>query len=95
MTLTPDVLRLLVARALASRPDEMSCGECDACVDRFAEMTLSGRDASEALPLVEEHLRGCPGCREEFEALMDVLRAAEREGRPWWRRLLSRAERRD
>ena len=88
MTLTPDVLRLLVARALASRADEMSCGDCDARVDCFAEMTLAGRDASEALPLVEEHLGACPACREEFEALMDVLRTAEREGEPWWRRLV-------
>lgn len=90
MTLTPDVLRLLVAKALASRADEMSCGECDARLDRFAEISLAGRDAADALPLVEEHLEGCPGCREEFEALMAVLRAAEREGQPWWRRLIAR-----
>ena len=90
MTLTPDVLRLLVAKALASRADEMSCDECDARVDRFAELTLAGRDAADALPLVEDHLAACACCREEFEALMDVLRAAEREGGPWWRRLLKR-----
>lgn len=88
MTLTPDVLRLLVARALATRPDEPTCDECDARLDRFADLTLAGRDAAEALPLVEEHLEACPACREEFEALMACLRAAEREGRPWWQRLL-------
>lgn len=88
MPLTPDQLRILVAKALASRPDEMGCGECDARLDRFAELHLTGRDAAEALPLVEEHLAGCPGCREEFEALMVVLRAEERAARPWWRRLL-------
>ena len=92
MTLTPDVLRLLVASALAARADETTCADCDACLDRFAELTLAGREASDALPLVEEHLGHCPGCREEFEALMDVLRAAEREGRPWWRRLLRRGD---
>jgi len=91
MILTPDVLRLLVAKALATRDDDMTCADCDARVDRFAELTLAGRDAADALPLVEEHLCECPGCREEFEALMDVLRAAEREGRPWWRRLTGRA----
>jgi len=79
---------MLVAKALASRPGEMACGDCDARLDRFAELHLAGRDAAEALPLVEEHLAGCPDCREEFEALMGVLRAAERAGRPWWRRLL-------
>ena len=81
MTLTPPVLRMLVARALASRPDEMSCGDCEACVDRFAEMTLEGLDAREALPLVEEHLRTCPCCGEEFEALVEALRAADQESR--------------
>ena len=90
MTLTPDMLRMLVARALASRADELSCSECDAQVDRFAEMALAGLGAAEALPLVEEHLSGCPVCREEFEALMDVLRDAARAEQPWWRRLLSR-----
>ena len=93
--LSPDVLRSLVAKALASRPSESSCGECDVEIDRFAEMKLAGLDASEALPLVEEHLAGCPCCREEFEGLMVALREAEREHlqataqRPsWWRRLL-------
>lgn len=88
MTLTRDQLRMLVAKALASRPDEMGCGDCDVRLDRFAEVTLAGRDAAEALPLVEEHLAGCPDCREEFEALMVVLRDAERREAPWWRRLL-------
>ncbi|MEM0963850.1 MAG: hypothetical protein AAGK21_15085 [Bacteroidota bacterium] len=82
----PDALRALVAKSLATEPDEMSCGECDALVDRFAEMTLEGLDATAARPLVEEHLTACPECREEFEALMDALRAAERDGMPWWKR---------
>lgn len=88
MTLTPPVLQMLVAKALATRPDEMTCEDCEMRVDRFAEMKLSGLDTSQALPLVEEHLRNCSCCGEEFDALMDVLRAAEQSERPWWRRLL-------
>lgn len=80
MTLTPAVLQRLVAKALASRPDELSCGDCESCVDRFAEMSLAGLDAREALPLVEEHLRSCPCCGEEFEALMEALRQADHAG---------------
>lgn len=86
MRLTPLVLRRLVAKVLATHPGEMGCGDCDARLDRFAEMTLAGLDAREALPLVEEHLEMCPCCREEFEGLVEVLRAAEQEGRPWVRR---------
>ena len=90
MTLTPPVLQTIVALSLATRPDEIACDECDLHVDRFAEMTLAGMPAAQALPLVEEHLDKCPPCREEFEALVVVLRVAEREGRSWWRRWRSR-----
>ncbi|WP_412062051.1 hypothetical protein [Rubrivirga sp. IMCC45206] len=87
MTLTPERLRMLVRSALAAREDDMPCGECDAHVDRFAELTLAGLDPAAALPLVEAHLKACPACHEEFEALVAVLRAEERRQRPWWRRL--------
>ncbi|MGB3542567.1 hypothetical protein [Rubrivirga sp.] len=91
MTLSVDSLRMLVAKSLATSDEETSCGECDLEVDRFAEMTLAGLDAAEALPIVEEHLAGCPCCREEYEALLDALRAAERADQAWWRRWRSRS----
>ena len=69
----------------------MLCNECATQGDRFADLRLAGRNASEVLPLVEAHLAACGECREEFEALMDARRAEEREQRPWWRRLFSRA----
>lgn len=78
MTLTSDVLRYLVRRVFDAHPGEIPCGACYAHVDRFAEMELSGLDAAAALPLVEEHLRGCPECREEFACLVAVLRDASR-----------------
>jgi hypothetical protein len=49
--------------------------ECFEQVDRFVEMVLDGRDAAEALPLVQDHLNRCDDCREEFEALVDALHA--------------------
>ena len=86
MTLTPDVLGYLVRSVFAAHPGEMPCGECYARVDRFAEMELAGLDAAAALPLVEEHLRTCGECREEFECLVAALRdAAPAAGaRPSW-----------
>ncbi|MCH7639743.1 MAG: hypothetical protein IH855_09810 [Bacteroidetes bacterium] len=36
-------------------------------------MTLERKSAEEALPLVQLHLDGCRDCREEFEALLDML----------------------
>ncbi len=92
MALSTDSLRQIVAMSLATADTEMSCGECDLEVDRFAEMTLAGLDAAEALPIVEEHLERCPCCHLEFEALMDALRAAERADRPWWSRWRTRRQ---
>jgi predicted anti-sigma-YlaC factor YlaD len=44
-------------------------------LDRFVEMKLAGKDAAAAMPLVHDHLERCRDCREEFEALLEVLRA--------------------
>jgi predicted anti-sigma-YlaC factor YlaD len=38
-------------------------------------MVLANEDAAVAMPLIEDHLNRCKGCREEFEALLDALRA--------------------
>jgi predicted anti-sigma-YlaC factor YlaD len=39
------------------------------------EMKLSGLNAAQAMPLVQEHVEICGECREEFEALLAALRA--------------------
>ncbi len=84
MALTPSDLQRVVALSLSVPDEEIGCGDCGARLDRFAEMQLQGLDTGEALPLVEEHLRQCHECEDEFQALMEVLRAADREGAPWW-----------
>ena len=65
-----------IARALArTRPEEIGCDACFEEMDRFAEMVMAGKPAAEMMPLVQDHLDRCSDCREEFEVLMDVLRA--------------------
>jgi len=44
-------------------------------MDRFAERVMAGAPAAETMPLVQDHPDRCSDCREEFEVLMDVLRA--------------------
>ncbi|MGD1991586.1 MAG: hypothetical protein PVI59_00180 [Anaerolineae bacterium] len=73
-TLEPNTLKRIVRAALSTRPEEISCDECLERVDRFIEMKLAGKNAAEAMPLVHDHLQRCHACREEFEALLDVLR---------------------
>lgn len=59
----------------ATRPDEIGCDECYEQLDRFADLHLAGKNAAEAMPLVQDHLERCGDCREEFEALLAALRA--------------------
>jgi hypothetical protein len=77
MKLEPATLKRMVRILIATRPDEIGCDECFEKLDRFVELMLTGKNAAEAMPLVEDHLRRCRDCREEFETLLAVLRALE------------------
>jgi Zn finger protein HypA/HybF involved in hydrogenase expression len=77
MTLDLDTLKQMAREIITTRPDEIGCDECFEQLDRFVEMELAGKNAAEAMPLVQDHLERCPDCREEFEALLAALRALE------------------
>jgi hypothetical protein len=64
-----------------TQDEEISCTECFDLVSRFVELEVSGRDAAAELPLVHGHLSQCRACREEYEALRDLVRL-ENEGEP-------------
>jgi hypothetical protein len=72
-----DIFRALIGEIAEAREVEIGCDECFEQLDRFVEMKLSGLDAAQAMPLVQEHLEICGECREEFEALLASLRAVE------------------
>ena len=69
------MLRRMVQGIVSTRPDEIGCGECFEQLDRFVELELAGKDAAQAMPLVQDHLNRCRDCRQEFEALLTALRA--------------------
>ena len=75
MKLEPDTLKRMVRNVLTTRPDEIGCDECFEELDLFVEMTLAGKNAAEAMPLVQDHLERCRDCREEFESLLTALQA--------------------
>jgi hypothetical protein len=75
MTLDLDTLKRMVHGIITTHPDEIGCDECLEQLDRFVEMELAGKNAAEAMPLVQDHLERCDDCREEFEALLAALRA--------------------
>lgn len=81
-----DVEKILMAVSV-TREEDLGCDECFERLDRFVEAELSGLDAAAAMPLVEDHLRKCGDCREEFELLLEALREEGRGpvGRLWSR----------
>jgi bacterioferritin-associated ferredoxin len=70
-----DIFKVVVQEIADTREVEIGCNECFEQLDRFVEMKLSGLDAAQSIPLVQEHLELCGECREEFEALLTALRA--------------------
>jgi hypothetical protein len=74
MTIESRRIKQLVRNILTTRPDEIGCDKCLEQLDRFVEMELAGRNAAEAMPLVQDHLERCRDCHEEFEALLKALR---------------------
>jgi hypothetical protein len=77
MKVEPAQVKRMVRAILTTREEEIGCDDCFEKVDRFVEMTLAGKDAAEAMPLVADHLQRFRDCREEYEALLRVLRALD------------------
>ena len=73
--LEPGAVKEMARGIMTTRDDEIGCAECFEQVDRFVEMKLAGKNAAQAMPLVQDHLDRCGNCREEFEALLAALRA--------------------
>lgn len=77
MKLDLSMLKKLIKSIATTQEDEIGCEECFEELDTFAEMVLQGKDAEAAMPLVKDHLERCHNCHEEFNALLDALKAIE------------------
>ena len=72
--LTSELLARLVEDASQAKPDSLDCDGCFEQLAEFAETQLAELETPEALRAVENHLRQCGCCRDEYEALLDGLR---------------------
>lgn len=73
MPVTKDEIRQLVGLVRDTRAAEIDCDECLVLVGEYAEARLAGLPVAEGMDAVEQHLRICPECREEFEALRQAM----------------------
>jgi hypothetical protein len=64
----------LLDRLLGPAGPELQCDDCFARLDEYVDTELAGGDADTAVPGMRAHLGGCPACREEYEALRDLVR---------------------
>ena len=56
---------------------------CDICLSQlaaWADQMQAGLDASAAFPEIARHLRNCPACREDAEALLALLKLPDLTG---------------
>jgi len=75
MKLSSETIQKLMHAVKSTRDEELDCDHCYDELHRFIEIKLSGKNAAEAMPLVQEHLDRCPPCREEYEVLLEALKA--------------------
>ena len=73
-SMDPQDVKALVRGIVSTREDEIDCEQCFERLDRFVDLVMAGKNAAEALPLVQDHLNRCRDCREEFEVLLAALK---------------------
>lgn len=72
------VLGLL--RVLETAENEMiTCDELYDKLDEYVEREVDQKDAAQLMPVIREHLDKCPGCCDEYEALLDVVEHTPKE----------------
>lgn len=54
---------------------DIDCETCSQQLNCLAELVATGAELRQLLPAVEAHLRCCGDCREEYQALLCILRA--------------------
>ena len=74
MKLSSETIQKMLNSIRSTRDHELDCDHCYEELDLFIEMKLNGKNAAEAMPLVQEHLDRCPACKEEYEALLEALK---------------------
>jgi predicted anti-sigma-YlaC factor YlaD len=68
---------LIVSISHVHREGEIDCATCDERFHCWADLAARGEDLREILPEVVAHLEACPECREEFDAILAIIRAEQ------------------
>ena len=77
MALTTEQIDKLIGLIGTTEDDSLDCDGCFGQVAEFAEMQLAGKPVTDAMRAVEQHLKHCLCCADEYSALLDGLRALD------------------
>ena len=77
MALSNDQIAKLLTLVGTAETDELDCGGCFDHMSQFAEAELLNREIPDALKAIEKHLDQCPCCQDEYNALLEGLRAID------------------
>ncbi len=75
-------LRRILRGVAMTRQVEYSCDEAFRFFDELAEAAARGEDLDRFKPKVIHHLRQCPECLEDFEALLHSIEGVTGEDLP-------------
>ena len=77
MALNPEQIDRLLTMIRQTREVELTCPECLDELDRYTQSILDGGPIEGMLARVREHLDACPCCTNQFNLVLDTLKAIE------------------
>ena len=79
MLLDLSEIKILLEALILTHETEVDCDACFDSMAEFAESQLSGASVPEALILIDDHIRICADCKEEFEILKKTIAAMDED----------------
>ena len=67
-------VKALINMTAQTADRELTCEEAYRDLDVFVDRLLAGEDAARLMPDIQNHLERCPQCREEYEALLRIVK---------------------
>ena len=77
MSLSNEPISDLLKQVVTTESDELDCDGCFVQLAEFAERELANLAIPAALKAVESHLEQCTCCKDEYDPLLEGLRALE------------------
>lgn len=73
LALDEATVKELMRRLEATEEGIYSCEETFALLDEYVELVAGDKDVAALMPLVRNHIKICPDCREACETLLRIL----------------------